>query len=932
MVPMLLLTLLLGASDDDTWRAEDLNKRISTGGDIRPEARILRVNNRDLQIGSCTYHFDEGELLPVRNGRGEVGETSGFIFEGSGVLTVDFETRAEAWRFANHMVLVAGHKPEEVAHIARGEPYQVAIKRGVVVSRRQDVLDMLLPPKVEVEGEGEGTDTGEPDMTVLVEDQRGVVAGFIRAGQTLPNRLGLMLMGGLDLRPRFSDELLREAWGGVEDSERVVWGDFLTTDHFGVARGPDAQIVLNQDRWLTCLDDGLGVIETGERASVFAHGWDPDGRYHRVRFTGQDWAPEQRRVQDVPGLAARDFEPVSADFKIELYPIRMRKYVHATVESEITVEAQRDGVQRLVLTLPRYEGRNNTWELVQLADQDGRSLPWTTLGSEQRDRQGDGSDGQTLADADVDASTSEDASSAPTQAGLGGGGAGTDQGSLDDGSGGTTTDLPQNDHQVQHLNPDRSWMRYDIVVLLDEPLKAGDQVTLQLDWTTEWNFGQFRDVGGYPSAGGPTTGFRNVLPQLYPNTAGTRWDFSGEVTLPDVQGFELAASGTTRRSQHDQDRGTYTYILEGDDVLRPGVALGKWGSWEEPASPGWPAIQVHLHLSESYALKEFGPELRRVLGFYRKLMPPLWASEFDIYQGADLSGPRSTEPGDGMLEINQRTVVDQVGAASYQNRDVFDPYMEQTLLAREVARRYWSGLVQPAGLRDAWMSEVMPEVYASYYVRGVHGTQAFFDWQESIRAVLEDPQEHTDRLGKPQNMSFSLALTDTGTMRSYGETRHYYGAYVVGNSLRYRVGENVYYQALDQLLEDKNGGFLTTEDLQASLERSSGVDLDDFFDFWIDGGFMPGIQATVSQEGGTVRACLTSDVPFGTVEVPVVVTDQGGFRSQQALVRVTDGRGSFELGDRADDVTVEIDPDGLFLFTQRKVKDGETTCFEGAGE
>ncbi len=921
---MLLLTLLLGASDDDDWRAADLTKRISTGGDIRPEARILKVNNRDLTVGSCTYHFDEGELLPVRNGRAEVGETAGFIFEGSGVLTVDFETRAEAWRFANHMVLVGGHSPEEVAHVAAGEPYQVPIKRGVVVGRRQDVLDILLPPKVEIEGDDLG---GEADMTVLVEDQRGVVTGFIRAGQTLPNRLGLMLKGGQDVRPRFADELLRESWGGVDDDERLVYADFLTSDHFGVARGPDARIVLNQDRWLTCLDDAMGVMESGERATVFAHGWDPDGAYHRVRFTGQDWPEDQRRDPRVPALPTRDFEPVKADFTVDLYPLRLRKYVHATVQSTLTLEAQRDGVQRVVLSVPRYEGRNNTWRLLQLADEHGKALPWTQLGVQSGDDGAGGLEDHSLASADVDDSTSSEASAAPTQAGLGGGGGGEDD-SSGDGSGQTAATLPQNQFDIDNLTVDRSWMRYDMVVLLDEPLAAGEQFTMQLDWETEWDFAQITDVGGNFSSGGPTTGFRNLLPRLYPDAAGTRWDFTGEVTLPELQGFEMATSGSTRRTSRDQQRGTLTYVIEGDEVLRPGLALGKWGSWEEPASPGWPAIQVHLHLAESYALKEFGPELRRVLAFYRRLLPPLRANEFDIYQGAD--GHRASEPGDGMLEINQRSAVDSVGAATYQNLDIFDPYMEQTLLAREVARRYWEGMVQPAGKRDSWLSSVMPEVYASYYVRGVHGTQAFFEWQEKVRAVLEDPQEQTDRLGKPQNMDFSLSLTDTGTMRGYGGTWLYYGTYVVGNSLRYRVGENTYYAGLDTLIEDRNGGYVTTDDLQASMETASGMDLDDFFDFWIDGGFMPGIRATVSKQSGTVRACLTSDVPFGVVEVPVVVTDQDGFRSQQALVRVTDGQGRFELSEREDDVTVEIDPDGLFLFTERKVKDGPTDCFEGA--
>jgi aminopeptidase N len=107
------------------------------------------------------------------------------------------------------------------------------------------------------------------------------------------------------------------------------------------------------------------------------------------------------------------------------------------------------------------------------------------------------------------------------------------------------------------------------------------------------------------------------------------------------------------------------------------------------------------------------------------------------------------------------------------------------------------------------------------------------------------------------------------------------------------------------------------------MEETSGIDLADFFDYWVHGGRVPEVEISVllqsSDTGTTLTGCVQTDQPFGSFDLPVRVTDQAGEREIEALVDVDDGVGQFTVPGRAEDVQVAADPDGQLLY-ERKVK------------
>ena len=257
------------------------------------------------------------------------------------------------------------------------------------------------------------------------------------------------------------------------------------------------------------------------------------------------------------------------------------------------------------------------------------------------------------------------------------------------------------------------------------------------------------------------------------------------------------------------------------------------------------------------------------------------------------------------------------------------------MLARQIAGQYWGQSISPASSRDAWIAESMANSFAYFYIRGVYGFDAYAEIMAELRDDLESPYELSAGQGANTGLRRAtarrraLSLTNVPWMTDIPvQRRNAYGTYVIAEMLRNRLGDQVFFGALDRFVEDRDGLRMTTEQLQLVFEEAAGYDLSDFFDYWIHGGFIPEVSLEYQQDDeGTVRGCILSDVPYGVFDVPVRVVDQDGERMVEAMRDVVDGQGFFEVPARDADAKVELDPYGMILAAGRKVKEvKELSC------
>ena len=243
-------------------------------------------------------------------------------------------------------------------------------------------------------------------------------------------------------------------------------------------------------------------------------------------------------------------------------------------------------------------------------------------------------------------------------------------------------------------------------------------------------------------------------------------------------------------------------------------------------------------------------------------------------------------------------------------------------MASQLAGQYWGQNIVPNSTRDDWIKWILSDAYAAFYLRAVHGNEAYEARIKNLRKRIENPIENTrnwtvkDAKTRPYSLTGSTSYTDIPL-----KNRQEYGFFVIAEMLRLKIGNQAFFSAIDRLAAQKTSKRITTEQFQDSLEKISGQKLDDFFDYWVHGGQIPHLKLTYNQDKSTgdVYGCIESDIPFGRIEVPVRLLDQQGKRSFDAFVNVIDGVGSFHAPKLEEGVDVKLDPLSLVLAFERRV-------------
>jgi len=290
----------------------------------------------------------------------------------------------------------------------------------------------------------------------------------------------------------------------------------------------------------------------------------------------------------------------------------------------------------------------------------------------------------------------------------------------------------------------------------------------------------------------------------------------------------------------------------------------------------------------------------------------------------------SSSANSGMVSIRQVSI-GGMGRSGRIRKE--DPHRAQTQLASQLAAQYWGQNIVPNSSRDAWIQWILSDAYAAFYLRAVHGNDAYEKRLKDLRLRIENPIENTsawtvaDAKSRPYSLTGATSYSDVPL-----KNRQEYGFFVVAEMLRLRIGNQAYFSAIDTLAKQRTSRRITTEQFKDRLEKNSGLNLDDFFDYWVHGGQIPKLTLKYRQdpEKGDLFGCVESDIPFGRFEVPIRLVDQKGKRSFDAFVTVVDGVGSFQAPNMKKDVDVKLDPLKLVLAYKRDVREdrGMIQCGE----
>ncbi len=907
-----------------------------------------RVDGTHLEDGVCSVDLHEGILMPVYSGKAPVSEQQvGVVFVGKGTLKVDFPDAGDAQAFGNQMVRRVGSDPDEVRGVAaEGEPFETQITRGMILSVDPQVRELLY--ELEPVGAGfvyrESADE-EVDAEYVVTEKRGKLRARVIATNLLPDRRNALVELGLDpVAMLRQDRMLHDELGFPGEHVRLV-ADFNTDTSFRVAAEQGATLgARGYDQWVTCFRDGLGQSGLGYRSLAFTYGEDNQGDHHFQRLSGEAWRPAEGESSVKPAVR---LDPVSADVLVEARPANFFSNAQrAKVDSTITLQAHGAPLRHVIMGLPADYAVKGTWKMRSLTLEDGTPVPWVALSADLPHRDTAALD--LTQDSTAGGEVSEDVGSVSQQDGTSsgpGGGTGAEASAGEvEADLGETVDIGEAGESRNLI--ENTGYRYEIIALLPELVPVGEQVKLVVDWEADWQYANW-SYQGRPL--GTTTGFQPVLPEILPELYENAWDFHLKMAVPGVslRTFSVAAAGDTIDKWDDVDSTGRRWVeTQGEDARDVGVAIGQWKERDEPAGAGMPAVSVHLFFDTAGALTSFPPEVRRVVSFLERFLPDYPQEEVEVYQGAGSFAGTAMRSGFydathglvGVTTVKQYTMAGDdldVGEASTVAKE--NPHLAQIMIARQVAHQYWGQLLAPATSRDRWLETALSDAYAAYYVRAALGKDPFDERLEVVRNNLENPTERAEtyrqvnRYRRPYSLTGSTALSDVPH-----KMRAEYGFYFMTHMLRRKVGDQLYFLALDNLAANYRGETLSTEQFQRAMEAASGQDLGPYFDYWVHGGSIPDLTLQLrfdqGEQGMSVHGCLGTDVPFGLVEVPVQLFDPKTGRIAAGPVKVVQGLGSFTIAGWQNQPEVELDPEKLILAYGRKVDTikGSSRCEEAA--
>jgi len=164
----------------------------------------------------------------------------------------------------------------------------------------------------------------------------------------------------------------------------------------------------------------------------------------------------------------------------------------------------------------------------------------------------------------------------------------------------------------------------------------------------------------------------------------------------------------------------------------------------------------------------------------------------------------------------------------------------------------------------------------------------------------------------------STFVSDTTSVsRIFSGRLTYRKGAMILNMLRYKLGDEIFFQAIKNYLADKNLTFdyAKTNNLIAHLEEASTLDLKEFFDDWFYGEGYPSYDVNWHQNPSNkiVRFNVNqsqshSSVSFFEMPLPVKVNGAGG-ESEIIRLEVSENGQTFNTKIPFEIVSIEIDPE-----------------------
>jgi hypothetical protein len=420
-----------------------------------------------------------------------------------------------------------------------------------------------------------------------------------------------------------------------------------------------------------------------------------------------------------------------------------------------------------------------------------------------------------------------------------------------------------------------------------EPLAKGDKAVWTFDYAGQLESGDNSPVEGLKLASiGDPVSYLLYQARWFPMIGYLTDRFTADITVHAPTGYEVLGSGSTGAPH--TERGGETWQFNWDRPGFPGTIVT--AKYKEPtAVMGSANIKVYTTPAHADVAQQYAQTANRVYDFFSGTFGPAESARLNV-----IELPNDTVP------VYWAPEMALVAGAHMAERNNY------RLLANTIVRQWWSSLVSPATLNDAWITNGMSRYGELMYVEDVAGKQsleqAILDVSAGALAYDTIPLTSAGRLD-PSSPQFQAMTLDKGGL--------------VFHMLRYQIGDDAFKKALQTVLTTHKDGSISTREFQKIAEGSSQQNLVPFFAQWLDGTGAPQFtnKYTVYRLGnGTgFRTIGEVDQDLDLFRMPVTLQVQTEGKTETKQVEVAGSNSQYVIDTFGLPRKITIDPNNEVL-------------------
>lgn len=161
---------------------------------------------------------------------------------------------------------------------------------------------------------------------------------------------------------------------------------------------------------------------------------------------------------------------------------------------------------------------------------------------------------------------------------------------------------------------------------------------------------------------------------------------------------------------------------------------------------------------------------------------------------------------------------------------------DEYLWAHELSHQWWGDLATCSSAADMWLNEGWACYNEGFYQEKLYGATAYNQYAMGTRYTALRYAHIVDSTDRP--------LSPMPEKYTYGPTTYDKGSCVV-RSLRNYLGDSLFYKGVKTYLQqDFKYSSASASDFEASLTKSTGVDMAEFFNEWVFGNGWPHFEIT----------------------------------------------------------------------------------------